>query len=198
MTDITRDGEEDFKGLIDLASMQAIMYDMSDSSGMTFETEAIPADYVDQARDYREKLVEALADVDDDFADKYLEGHELTADDIRSAVRTATVALKICAVIPGSAFKNKGIQSLLESIVNYLPSPLDLPPMKAEDSKGRDVEIKPDDNAKLAGLAFKLMNDGYVGKLIFFRVYSGFIPKGVALNHRRTAKTERISRLLLM
>ena len=190
--------EEDFKGLIDLASMQAIVYDMSDGSGMTFETRAIPADYVDQARDYREKLIEALADVNDDFADKYLEGQELTANDIRSAVRAATIALKICVVIPGSAFKNKGIQSLLESIVNYLPSPLDLPPMTGEDSKGRDVEIKPDDDAKLAGLAFKLMNDGYVGKLIFFRVYSGSISKGVALHNTRTGKTERISRLLLM
>ncbi len=190
--------EENFEGLIDLASMQAILYDANDSSGMTFDTVEIPADYIKQARDYREKLIEALADFDDALADKYLEGQALTADDIRSAVRTATIALKFCAVIPGSAFKNKGIQPLLESIVNYLPSPLDLPPMAGEDSRGKAVEVKPDDNAKLAGLAFKLMNDGYVGKLVFFRVYSGSLSKGVAVHNMRTGKTERISRLLLM
>ena len=190
--------EENFEGLIDLASMQAILYDANDSSGMTFDTVEIPADYVEQAKDYRERLIEALADFDDALADKYLEGQALTADDIRSAVRTATIALKFCAVIPGSAFKNKGIQPLLESIVNYLPSPLDLPPMAGEDSRGKAVEVKPDDNAKLAGLAFKLMNDGYVGKLVFFRVYSGSLSKGVAVHNMRTGKTERISRLLLM
>lgn len=190
--------EEDFEGLIDLASMRAMIYDITDSSGMSFNVEDIPAEYVDQAIEYREKLIEALADFDDNLAEKYLEGRELTANDIRSAVRTATITLKFCAVIPGSAFKNKGIQSLLESIVNYLPSPLDLPPMEGEDSKGREVSVKPDDNAKLAGLAFKLMNDGYVGKLVFFRVYSGTLSKGVALHNSRTGKTERISRLLLM
>ena len=190
--------EEDFKGLIDLTSMRAIVYEVSDSSGMSFATVDIPSDYLDQAKDYRERLIEALADFDDDLADKYLEGQELNANEIRSAVRTATVALKFCAVIPGSAFKNKGIQSLLESIVNYLPSPLDLPPIVGEDSKGKEVEVNPDDNAKLAGLAFKLMNDGYVGKLVFFRVYSGSISKGVALHNMRTGKTERVSRLLLM
>lgn len=190
--------EEDFKGLIDLASMQAIVYSAGDSSGMTFDITEIPAEYTDQAKSYRETLVEALADCDDTLAEKYLEGQELTANDIRSAVRVATVALKFCAVIPGSAFKNKGIQSLLESIVNYLPSPLDLPPMTGEDSGGKALEVRPDDNAKLAGLAFKLMNDGYVGKLVFFRVYSGTISKGDAVHNMRTGKTERISRLLLM
>ncbi len=190
--------EENFRGLIDLTSMQAIVYDLSDNSGMTFDTVEIPADHADQAKDYREKLIEALADFDDALADKYLDGQEITADDIRSAIRTATITLKFCAVIPGSAFRNKGIQSLLESIVNYLPSPLDLPPMTGEDSKGREISVEPDDTAKLAGLAFKLMNDGYVGKLVFFRIYSGSISKGVALQNMRTGKTERISRLLLM
>ena len=190
--------EEDFKGLIDLASMQAIIYDPADESGMTVEVTAIPADYVEQACEYREKLIDALADFDDGLADKYLGGDELTADDIRAAIRTATISLNFCGVIPGSAFKNKGVQSVLESVVNYLPSPLDLPPMEGEDKQGRPVEIKPDDNAKLAGLAFKLMNDGYVGKLVFFRVYSGSISKGAVLHNPRTGKTERISRLLVM
>ena len=190
--------EEDFKGLIDLASLQAIIYDPSDESGMTVDVTDVPADYVDQAAEYREKLIEALADFDEALADKYLEGEELTADDIRAAIRTATISIDFCGVIPGSAFKNKGVQSVLESVVNYLPSPLDLPPMEGEDKQGRPVEIKPDDHAKLSGLAFKLMNDGYVGKLVFFRVYSGTISKGSVLHNPRTGKVERISRLLVM
>lgn len=190
--------EEDFRGLIDLASMQATLYDPADESGMTVDVTDIPAEYVDQANEYHEKLIEALADFDEGLADKYLEGHDLTADDIRSAIRTATISLDFCGVMPGSAFKNKGVQMVLESVVNYLPSPLDLPPMEGEDKQGRPVEIKSDDNAKLAGLAFKLMNDGYVGKLVFFRVYSGSISKGSVLHNPRTGKVERISRLLVM
>ena len=190
--------EEDFKGLIDLASMQAIIYDSADESGMSVEMTDIPDEYVDQASEYHEKLIEALADFDEGLADKYLEGQDLTANDIRAAIRTATISLEFCGVMPGSAFKNKGVQSVLESVVNYLPSPLDLPPMEGEDKQGRPVEIKPDDSAKLAGLAFKLMNDGYVGKLVFFRVYSGSISKGSVLHNPRTGKTERISRLLVM
>ena len=190
--------EEDFKGLIDLASMQAIIYDSADESGMSVEITDIPDEYVDQASEYHEKLIEALADFDEGLADKYLEGQDLTANDIRAAIRTATISLEFCGVMPGSAFKNKGVQSVLESVVNYLPSPLDLPPMEGEDKQGRPVEIKPDDSAKLAGLAFKLMNDGYVGKLVFFRVYSGSISKGSVLHNPRTGKIERISRLLVM
>jgi elongation factor G len=178
--------------------LQAIIYDPSDESGMTVNVTDVPAEYVDQAAEYREKLIEALADVDEALADKYLEGEALTADDIRAAIRAATISIDFCGVIPGSAFKNKGVQSVLESVVNYLPSPLDLPPMQGEDKQGRLVEIKPDDNAKLAGLAFKLMNDGYVGKLVFFRVYSGSISKGTVLHNPRTGKVERISRLLVM
>ena len=190
--------EEDFQGMIDLASMQALIYDPKDPHGMTFETTDIPSDYVDQANEYHEKLVEALADFDDELAEKYLDGQDLTADDIRVAIRKATVSLEFCGVIPGSAFKNKGVQSVLESVVNYLPCPLDLPPMKGENQKGAEVEVAPDDNGKLAGLAFKLMNDPYVGKLVFFRVYSGELKKGTAIVNTRTGKTERISRLLVM
>jgi elongation factor G len=190
--------EEDFIGLIDLTTMEARVYDTVDSSGMTFETQAIPADLVDQAAEYREKLIEALADFDEALAEKYLEGEELVADDIRAAIREATISLGFCGVIPGSAFKNKGVQAVLESVVNYLPCPLDLPPMKGETEQGRDVEVAPNDNGKFAGLAFKLMNDGYVGKLVFVRVYSGSLAKGSALYNPRTGKTERISRLLIM
>ncbi|MDP4609852.1 MAG: elongation factor G [Opitutales bacterium] len=190
--------EEDFKGMIDLASMQALIYDPKDESGMTFDLTEIPAEYVDQANEYREKLIDALADFDDDLADKYLEGEELSANDVRQAIRKATISLNFCGVIPGSAFKNKGVQSVLESVVNFLPCPLDLPPMKGENEQGVEVLVEPDDNAKFAGLAFKLMNDGYVGKLVFMRVYSGTLTKGTALYNPRTGKTERISRLLVM
>lgn len=190
--------EEDFIGLIDLASMEARIYDAADATGLTYEITEIPSDYLEQAKEYREKLIEALADFDDGLAEKYLEGEELEADDIRRAIRKATVSLGFCGVIPGSAFKNKGVQAVLDSVVNYLPSPIDLPPMKAEDSEGAEVLVRPDDSAQVAGLAFKLMNDGYVGKLVFFRLYSGSLSKGTALHNPRTGKTERISRLLVM
>lgn len=190
--------EEDFKGLIDLATLEAMIYDPADPNGMTFEVSAIPSDMVEQAQTYRESLIEALADFDDELAEQYLEGNELDADLIRAAIRKATISLDFCGVIPGSAFKNKGVQSVLESVVNYLPCPLDLPPMKGENQKGAEVLVEPDDHAKLAGLAFKLMNDPYVGKLVFFRVYAGELRKGSAIYNVRTAKTERISRLLVM
>jgi elongation factor G len=190
--------EEDFIGLIDLASMEARIYDVADASGLTYETAEIPAEYLEQAKEYREKLIEALADFDDSLAEKYLEGQELDPDAVRGAIRKATISLGFCGVIPGSAFKNKGVQAVLDSVVNYLPCPLDLPPMKGEDSKGKEVLVSPDDSAKVAGLAFKLMHDGYVGKLVFFRLYSGELSKGTALFNPRTGKTERISRLLVM
>ncbi|MEC7287228.1 MAG: GTP-binding protein, partial [Verrucomicrobiota bacterium] len=123
--------EEDFIGLIDLTTMEARIYDTADCSGMTFETQAIPADLVDQANEYREKLIEALADFDEALADKYLEGEELTADDIRAAIREATISLGFCGVIPGSAFKNKGVQPLLDAVIDYLPSPKDIGSIEA-------------------------------------------------------------------
>ncbi len=190
--------EDDFIGLIDLTSMEARIYDVADASGVTYEIGEIPADLLDQAKEYRENLIEALADFDDELAEKYLEGKVLTADDLRKAIRKATISQGFCAVIPGSAFKNKGVQAVLDSVINYLPCPLELPPMKGENSKGAEVLVEPNDNGKVAGLAFKLMNDGYVGKLVFFRVYSGALEKGTALCNPRTGKTERISRLLLM
>lgn len=190
--------EENFSGLVDLTTMQARIYDSADASGLSFRTQEIPPGLVDQANDYHEKLLEALADADDEFAAVYLEGQDVSADDIRRAIRKATISLDFCPVLPGSAFKNKGVQSLLEAVVNYLPCPLDLPPVEGLDSRGEKVEVTPDDNAAVAGLAFKLMNDPHVGKLVFFRVYSGALNKGAALRNPRTGKTERISRLLLM
>jgi elongation factor G len=190
--------EENFKGLIDLVKMVAYIYDETDDSGVRFDTVAIPDDYADQAAEYRESLIEAVSDFDDEIATKYLEGDEISEDELRLAIRKATISIKFVGVIPGSAFKNKGVQMLMNAVVDYLPSPLDLPPMKGEDSDEKVVEVAPNDASKVAGLAFKLMTDPYVGKLVFFRVYQGTLEKGSTLYNPRTRKSERVSRLMIM
>jgi len=190
--------EENFKGLIDLVKMVAYIYDETDESGVKFDTVEIPSDYAEQASEYRESLIEAVSDFDDDIATKYLEGLDISEDELRLAIRKATISIKFVGVIPGSAFKNKGVQMLMDAVVNYLPSPLDLPPMKGEDSDENVVEIAPNDSKKVAGLAFKLMTDPYVGKLVFYRVYQGTLEKGSTLYNPRTRKSERVSRLMVM
>ncbi len=189
--------EENFKGLIDLVKMVAYVYDDNDESGMKFNVVEIPSDLRKQAEEYRESLVEALADHDDDLAQKYLEGETLTVPDIQRAIRKATLSLNFLGVIPGSAFKNKGVQMLLDAVVDYLPSPLDLPPVPAY-SEGEEITFEPDDSAKVVGLAFKLMTDPFVGKLVFYRIYRGTLRKGDTLYNPRTRKSERISRLIVM
>lgn len=190
--------EEHFKGLVDLIAMEGVVYDESDETGVKFDIVEIPTDLREQAEQYRESLIEALCDFDDSLAEAYLGGETVSADMMRRAVRKATIGLGFTGVIPGSAFKNKGVQRVLECVVNYLPSPLDLPPMKGQNDDGEPVEVEANDNGKVAGLAFKLMTDPYVGKLVFFRLYSGTLEKGSALYNPRTGKTERISRLLMM
>ena len=190
--------EENFNGLVDLVKMVAYIYDETDESGVKFDTVDIPEEYIDQAKEYREALIEAISDFDDEIATKYLEGEELTIDEIKLGIRKATLSLKFVGVIPGSAFKNKGVQMLMDAVVDYLPSPLDLPPMKGEDSDENEVQVSPDDSAKVAGLAFKLMTDPYVGKLVFYRVYQGTLKKGASLYNPRTRRSERISRLMVM
>ena len=190
--------EGDFIGLIDLVEMQAHCYDTADESGVTFTTAPIPETFKDQAATYRARLIEALADFDDTLAEQYLDNQPIEANLLRRVIRKATVSLNFLGVIPGSAFKNKGVQMLLDAVVDYLPSPLDLPPMKAFDADEKNVDILPDDHGKFIGLAFKLMTDAYVGKLVFFRVYRGTLTKGSALLNARTGKTERISRLMIM
>jgi len=190
--------EENFRGLIDLVKMVAYIYDESDESGVRFDTVEIPEDQQDQANQYRESLIEALSDFDDDLANKYLEGEEISEDELRKAIRTATLTIKFVGVIPGSAFKNKGVQMLMDAVVNYLPSPLDLPPMKGENSDEEEVQVVPNDSEPTAGLAFKLMTDPYVGKLVFYRVYQGTLRKGSTLYNPRTRKSERVSRLMIM
>jgi len=191
--------EENFNGLIDLVQNIAYMFDdTKDPLGMNPITSEIPAEYAAQAKEYREKLIEAVSDFDDVIANKYLEGQEITTDELILAVRKATVSMKFTGVIPGSAFKKKGVQRLLDCVVNYLPNPIDVPAMKGQDSSGNVVEAVVDDKAKLAGLAFKLWTDPFVGKLVFYRVYTGVVKRGMPLYNPRTRRSERVSRLVLM
>jgi elongation factor G len=191
--------EENFNGLIDLVQNIAYMFDdTKDPLGMNPVTCPIPAECAAQAKEYREKLIEAVSDFDDVIAEKYLGGEEIKTEELILAVRKATVSMKFTGVIPGSAFKKKGVQRLLDCVVNYLPSPIDVPPMKGQDSDGQEVQAIVDDKSKLAGLAFKLWTDPFVGKLVFFRVYTGILKKGTALYNPRTRRSERVSRLVLM
>lgn len=193
--------EDQLRGLIDLVRMKAAIYDPSDDTGVTFSWDEIPAGELEQAEAYRESLIEALSDFDDVLAEKYLGGEDIHPDDIRNAIRKATMTLQFIAVIPGSAFKNKGVQMLMDAVVDYLPSPVDVPPMPAHDEDG-ESEVEPisaNDSGKVAGLAFKLMNDKFTGgKLVFFRVYRGTLKKGDQLYNPRTRKVERISRLVIL
>lgn len=194
--------EADFKGLIDLIEMKAYIYDENDLNGVKYDVVEIPAEYKEKAEEYRRGLIEGIADFDDAIMEKFLEGSEdFTANELRLGVRKATMTREFVGVIPGSAFKNKGVQMLLDSVVDYLPSPLDVPPIKAfsdEDEDAPSKEIVADDFAAPTALAFKLWSDPFIGKLVFIRVYSGCIKKGMTLYNPRTRKTERISRLVLM
>ncbi|WP_404425601.1 elongation factor G [Nibricoccus sp. IMCC34717] len=191
--------EENFSGLIDLVQNLAYIFDETkDPLGMNPVTSPIPAEYAEQARDYRDKLIEALCDFDDTIAEKYLGGETLSVEEITLGVRKATVSMNFTGVIPGSAFKKKGVQRLLDCVVNYLPSPIDVSAAKGQDSSGNEVQAIVDDKKKLAGLAFKLWNDPFVGRLVFYRVYTGTITKGMSLYNPRTRRSERVSRLVLM
>ena len=191
--------EENFTGLVDLVQNLAYIFDdTTDPLGMNPVTTEIPAAMKEQAKEYRDKLIEAVSDFDDVIAEKYLGGEEISVDELMLGVRKATISLQFTGVVPGSAFKKKGVQRLLDCVVNYLPSPIDVPPMKGQDSDGKEVEAVVDDKGKLAGLAFKLWTDPFVGKIVFFRVYTGKLPKGMSLYNPRTRRSERVSRLVLM
>lgn len=190
--------EDNFSGLVDLVQNCAYIFEDPSNMDLDPKRHPIPADLVAQAKEYREKLIEAASDFDDVLAEKYLGGEEISPADLLVAVRKATISMKFTGVIPGSAFKKKGVQRLLDCVVNYLPSPIDVPPMKGQDSDGNEVSVKVDDNSKLAGLAFKLWTDPFVGKLVFYRVYTGTLQKGTALYNPRTRRSERVSRLVLM
>jgi elongation factor G len=191
--------EENFSGVIDLVQNIAYIFeDTKDALGLTPVTAEIPADMKEQAKEYRDKLIEAVSDFDDVIAEKYLGGEEISVTELMLGVRKATISLQFTGVVPGSAFKKKGVQRLLDCVVNYLPSPIDVPAMKGIDSDGKEVEATVSDSSKMAGLAFKLWTDPFVGKLVFFRVYTGKLPKGMSVYNPRTRRTERVSRLVLM
>ncbi len=194
--------EDQLKGLIDLVAMKAYVYDESDSQGMKYDTVEIPADYKEKAEQYRAELIEAVADFDDNIMERFLEGEtNFTENELRLGIRKATMSREFVGVVPGSAFKNKGVQMLLDAVVHYLPSPLDVPAIKAygeDDENEPSLEIVPDDFAPPTALAFKLWSDPFVGKLVFIRVYSGCIKKGMPIYNPRSRKTERISRLLVI
>jgi elongation factor G len=191
--------EEGFSGVIDLVHRQAYIFDeTTDPLGLNPVTAPIPDEYASQAREYRDGLIEAVSDFDDVIAEKYLAGEDVPDEKLIIGIRKATISLQFTGVVPGSAFKKKGVQRLLDCVVNYLPSPIDVPPMRGQDDEGKDVEAVVDDKGMLAGLAFKLWSDPFVGKLVFYRVYTGTVTKGMSLYNPRTRRTERVSRLVLM
>ena len=173
---------------------RSLFDDTTDALGMNPVTKEIPAEYKAQAKEYREKLIEAVCDFDDVIAEKYLGGEEISVNELMLGVRKATISLQFTGVIPGSAFKKKGVQRLLDCVVNYLPSPIDVPPMSGQDVDGKEVAAIVDDKSKLAGLAFKLWTDPFVGKLVFYRVYTGTVSKGQPLYNPRTRRSERVDR----
>ena len=191
--------EENFRGLIDLVQMVAYVFPTEDKDlGLSPEVSGIPAEMQAQAKEYHDKLIEAVCDFDDIIAEKYLNGQDITVNELMLGVRKATISLQFNGVIPGSAFKKKGVQRLLDCVVNYLPSPIDVPPMQGQDSDGNKVEAVVDDKTKMAGLAFKLWTDPFVGKIVFFRVYTGCVKRGMSMYNPRTRRSERVSRLVLM
>ncbi len=189
--------EADFRGIIDLVEMKADIY--YDDLGKDMRVEEIPADMLEQAKEYRNQMLEAVSDFDDEIMEMYLEGEEVPSDKIRAAIRRATVAVKMVPVVCGTSYKNKGVQKLLDAIVDYLPSPLDIPPVEGVDPKTGETEERPaSDDAPFSALAFKIMTDPYVGKLAFFRVYSGTVNAGDTVINATKGQRERMGRILLM
>ncbi|MGI4853767.1 MAG: elongation factor G [Janthinobacterium lividum] len=191
--------EAKFAGVVDLVEMKAILWH-DETMGAKYDVEEIPADLMEKAKAFRQQLIEAVADSDDVLLEKFLEGEEPTIDELKTAIRKATIAMKIFPVLMGSSFKNKGVQTLLDAVVDYLPSPLDIPPMIGHDPEDMEKELvrKPDDNEPFSALGFKIMTDPFVGQLIFIRNYSGTLKTGDSVLNPRTRKTERIGRLLKM
>ena len=186
-----------FRGMVDLIGMKALMWE--EGMGERWQVEDIPADLVDQAEEWRQKLVDVLSNHDDVIMEKYVGDEEITADDLRKALRKGTIANQIVPVLCGSAFKNKGVQPLLDAVVDFLPSPIDLPPVTGMDIKGiEELERPADDKAPFSALAFKIMSDPHVGKLTYFRVYSGTLKKGDAVLNSTKDRKERIGRILQM
>ncbi|MGD8563600.1 MAG: elongation factor G, partial [Desulfarculaceae bacterium] len=189
--------EETFRGVIDLLERKTFSFD-EDSKGMAFLEEDVPSELVDEVEAAREKVVETACEFDDHLLERYLEGEEISTSEVRTALRKGVLQQAVVPVFLGSAFKNKGIQPLLDAVIDYLPSPLDTPPVTGLDSKNQKQERLPQDEAPLAALAFKLMSDPYVGNLTFLRVYSGSLHSGDTVFNANKGKRERIGRLLKM
>ncbi len=194
--------EGDFAGMIDLVQMKALVWssDVDEKDlGATFETVDIPEKYLDQAAEYRERLIDKLSEFDENVMTKYLEEEEITVADLKAAIREGTLHHDLVPVLNGSAFKNKGVQPLLDAVIDYLPSPLDVPPIHGVDPKtAEDLHRKADDKEPFAALAFKIMTDPHVGRLTFFRVYSGTLEKGNQVVNTRSGNKERLGRILEM
>jgi len=189
--------EDKFRGMVDLVKMKGITFD-DEAMGAKYQEVEIPADLVEQAREYRTALEEAVAEVDDDLMAKYLDGHPLTSDEVRRGLRRGTMDMKFFPVICGTAFKNKGVQQFLDAVVDYLPSPVDKPPVRGISPKGVELIRNTSDSEPFSALAFKLMHDPFVGNLTFFRVYSGKLDSGSYVYNASRDRKERVGRLLQM
>lgn len=189
--------EEHFKGVVDLLKMKAIIWDEA-SQGMKFEYQDIPAELAASATEWREKMVEAAAEASEELMNKYLEEGDLSEDEIKLGIRTRAIACEIQPMLCGTAFKNKGVQRMLDAVIDFLPSPVDIPPVVGSDEKDQPISRKADDGEKLSALAFKLMTDPFVGQLTFVRVYSGVIKKGDTVYNPVKGKKERIGRIVQM
>ncbi|MEX0959554.1 MAG: elongation factor G [Burkholderiales bacterium] len=189
--------EENFAGVVDLVTMRAIYWDDS-TQGMKFDEREIPAELKDKAQEWREKMLEAAAEASEELMNKYLENGDLEVADLKRGLRARTIDFEIVPMMCGSAFKNKGVQAMLDAVIDYMPAPTDVPPVKGHLENGNDAERKPSDDEPFAGLAFKIMTDPYVGQLIFFRVYSGVINSGDTVYNPIKGKKERLGRILQM
>ncbi|MGH8691804.1 MAG: elongation factor G [Burkholderiales bacterium] len=189
--------EDKFAGVIDLVTMQAIYWDEA-SQGMKFERRPVPAELADEAREWREKMVEAAAEANEELMNKYLESNALSLDEVKKGLRIRTINNEIVPMLCGSAFKNKGVQAMLDAVIDYLPSPADIPPVKGETENGRPATRSADDSQPFAALAFKIMTDPFVGQLSFIRVYSGVLTSGDTVYTSMKGRKERIGRLLQM
>jgi elongation factor G len=192
-------GEEDkFLGVVDLIRMKALLW-KDETKGAEYEITDVPADLIDKAREWREKLVEAVSSIDDDLMVKYLEGEEISEQELRDALRKGTIAMQIVPVVTGSAFKNKGVQTMLDAVVDYLPSPLDIPAIEGTNPQNGEIVSRPaDPKAPFSGLVFKLMADKHLGQLSFVRIYSGTIDSGSYVYNTVKNQKERVGRLMLM
>ncbi len=188
--------EDKFQGIVDLVKMKAIIWD--EDKGVTFTYNEIPADLVAVCAEYREKLVEAAAEASEELMNKYLEGEAMTEEEIKFAIRKRTIAGEIQPMLCGSAFKNKGVQAMLDAVIEYMPAPTDIPPVKGMDEEDAAITRKADDGEKFSALAFKLMTDPFVGQLTFVRVYSGVLSKGDSVYNPIRGKKERIGRIVQM